>query len=172
MARKRAKPLMQSCPPAQLSRWKVKNHVIFLLFMSLVVFSTVLISNQLNSERQPHTLEPLELQPLNVSRVYYGHRVKCRFHLCFNLSRCVFSMEDIIGVHIEPWSEFHGPQTPSVFTPSISQEYSELVEAVRNSRYYVHDPSKACVFIPNVDTLRRGLVDAKTMSVMLNSLPW
>ncbi len=80
-------------------------------------------------------------------------------------------MEDIIGVHIGPWRKFHDSQTKSALPSSISQEYSELVEAVKGSRYFEPDASKACVLIPYLDTLRQGQVEAKTMSLMLNSLP-
>lgn len=172
MAKKRTKPSMQNCLPAaaQLSRWKLKNHVIFLVLTSIIITSVVFLSES-RTQRDHRTLHPLELQPLNASLVYHGHRAQCRFHLCFNLSQCVFSMTDIIGVHVGEWREFRRQETPSVLRPEVSQEYEELLEAVRGSRYYESDPTQACVFIPSVDMLRQETVNAKVMEMVLNSLP-
>ena len=148
--------------------------MVFMLFLALVLFTVYLVSERgLSEESTSHNLLLYDLVPLNVSRISRHHRTKCRFHLCFDISRCVFTTEDIIGVSIGTWREFRAPQTPSssVLPPSVSQEYAELVEAVQRSRYHTYDLSKACVFIPFVDTLRQGVVDNNSMSVMLNSLP-
>ena len=174
MSRRRGVSSTQYCPPSsQLGRWRLGSHVVFMLFLALVLFTVHLVSKQGLSEGSPLHNSPLyDLIPLNFSRIYPPHRTKCRFHLCFNISRCVFTTEDIIGVNIATWREFRAPQNPSsVLTPLVSWEYEELVEAIRRSRYYTSDPSKACVFVPFVDTLRQGAVDNNTMSMILNSLP-
>ena len=173
--------LMQRCSPSHLSMWwTMRNHLIFLLLVGLVFFTIALVAKQhqsaaLFSSTIPRSKAHLPLsriQPLNASLVYPPHRFKCRFHLCFDISRCVFSTEDIIGVHIGAWQEFHhSARDHSILTPLISSEYAELVKAVRGSKYNVHDPSRACVFIPYVDTLRQGLFEPKLMSEILNSLP-
>jgi len=49
--------------------------------------------------------------------------------------------------------------------------YSQLLIAVRWSPYYQHNVSKACVFVPLIDTLSQSKLDLGLTSTLLNSLP-
>lgn len=114
--------------------------------------------------------QPLHLEPLNWTEVNNASRADCRFHTCFDISRCVFSMEDVVGVYIGGWYELHGPETPNAVSRMVSLEYAELVEAVKGSHYHVSDPSHACIFLPPLDTLSQDR-DKVAATTFLNSLP-
>ena len=76
-----------------------------------------------------------------------------------------------MGVFVYPEAEFVVEETGDTIPLFSSVEYRELIEAVRNSRYYVEEVSKACVFVPAVDTLTQDMVEVGDMSLVLHSLP-
>lgn len=148
-------------------RWRA-NVACLLLSGAVLCFLTI-ARHPWNS--MVESRERLTLKSLNWTELVYLHKTNCRFHTCFDVNRCVFSMEDTIGVYIGGWYEFHGPQTPSAVSPTVSLEYAELVAAVEGSRYHVSDPVHACVFIPPLDTLSQDQMEVVGMSTFLNSLP-
>ena len=167
MASKLVRVALSNCLPLR-GRWRVWNHVVCIL-LGLGFLYLLVTSLQWSSISAPAS--EIDLKLINWSRISYLPRTRCRFHRCFNISRCVFSTEDRIGVHVGGWYEFHAPQTSSVLSPKVSLEYAELLEAVKGSHYYASDPANACIFIPPLDTLGQGEVKASTMSMLLNSLP-
>ena len=54
------------------------------------------------------------------------------------------------------WYDFSSPITSTALSPPLSTEYSDMIRAVKESRYYVSDPSQACVFIPAVGYFETG----------------
>jgi len=58
----------------------------------------------------------------------------CRMSTCFDLSRCRRGFT----VHVHP---------NEGATSSTSFKYSEILRALRASRYYTDDPERACVFV-------------------------
>lgn len=118
--------------------------------------------------------QTIEMKSLNWSEVKYAPLTSCRFHSCFDVNRCVYSTEDHIKVHVGGPYSFLPPfasSLPIPLTPEFSVEYTELIEAVKGSRYHQADPSKACVFIPPLDTLNQHKMNASVASTLLNSLP-
>lgn len=67
--------------------------------------------------------------------------------------------------------EFVSNKTHESFSPQVSTQYADLVRAVQSSRYHQSDVTKACVFIPPIDTLNFANLDADVTSALLNSLP-
>ena len=111
------------------------------------------------------------LQPLNASTMNQGSKRHCRFHVCFDINRCVLSLkEDVLGVYVSEPCDFYDPSNSISLSLNVSKEYVELLDTVRNSRYYVSDPKKACVFIPPIDTLAQENLDLKVTSTILNTL--
>lgn len=71
------------------------------------------------------------------------------------------------GVYVYPFSETPGTH--------MSPEYIALLQAIRASRWYNPDPSTACAFVPNVDTLclhSLCKLDNATMTSRLAHLPY
>ena len=155
-----------NCLPLR-GKWRVNMACLLLSGTVLIIFT--LASHPRNHAVQSR--EGLSVKQLNWTALDHAHRTNCRFHTCFDINRCVFSMEDTIGVYIGGWYEFHDPQTPSVVTPAVSLEYAELVAVVKGSRYHAMDPAHACMFIPPLDTLSQGQLGVIAMSTFLNSLP-
>ena len=152
------------------AKLKLRNiSCLVLVVLLCIVFITQYWPTTTSTLSLSHPIVQLKL--MDLSRADRWQKTNCRFHMCFDINRCVLSRDDAIGVHIGEWYRFQGPQTPGPVLPEVSVEYLELVEAVKESRYHVKDPSKACAFIPPLDTLSRDSVEVNTMSVLLNSLP-
>jgi glucuronyl/N-acetylglucosaminyl transferase EXT2 len=143
------------------------------LLLSGVILSILTIASHQGVPSVDFGEEPerVSVKQLNWTGLDHSCKTKCRFHTCFDVNRCVFSLEDTLGVHVGGAYEFHDPKTPHPTTPVVSAEYAELVAAVKGSRYHVSDPAHACVFIPPLDTLVRPPADVVTTSLFLNSLP-
>lgn len=161
------------CLPFRV-KCKLLNLVCVLVSCLLCLFLFLLFPHLLRlpggSETRPKKM--LSLRQLNASRINLGHKIQCRFHMCFDINRCVLSLrEDVLGVHIGGPYDFHPSPGSHSLTPDISQEYAEMIRAVKSSRYHVTDPSAACVFIPPLDTLAQERLDVGTVSTLLNTLP-
>ncbi len=153
------------------TKLRLRNGVCLLvsfLFLVLLIWSCWFSSGPSNDHAPI-----LNLRLINWTTVEHTHKRTCRFHMCFNIHRCEFTVQDVLRVHVGGWSKFHNPQqqTTGVVSPDISIEYAQLIESVKGSRYYEPDPGVACVFIPSLDTLSQTSVEHKTMSTLLNSLP-
>ena len=71
-----------------------------------------------------------------------NNKAKCQMDTCFDFSKCKSGFK----VYAYPEAE------------KVSPKYSEILSAVRRSRYYTEDPSKACLFILSIDSLDRDVL--------------
>ena len=108
---------------------------------------------------------------VNWNKTNSSYKDSCHFHLCFEINECIFGKEDRISVHVHDRYEFHSTITLQSYVPTVSKEYEEILNAIRNSRYYERNISRSCVVVPPVDTLNQQQHDTKLVSVLLNSLP-
>ena len=96
-------------------------------------------------------------------------KFQCNFHTCFEINDCVLDVHKRIGVYVYPEYVFidgnHTWEAPQ------SKEYREILSAIRTSVFYQPDPSRACVFVPSLDTLNQRGMNISLMSAMLTSLP-
>jgi len=91
-----------------------------------------------------------------------GDERYCRLSTCFDLSRCRHGFT----VHIHPSPEA---------APFISYKYSEILKALRSSRYYTDDPERACIFVLGIDTLDRDRLSTEyvpNIRSKIESLRW
>ncbi|XP_076806265.1 exostosin-2-like [Clavelina lepadiformis] len=95
---------------------------------------------------------------------------KCKMHNCFNVYKCGNKEANQITVYLYPLVNYVDVNFDSI-TPSISKEFYELYSSIASSRYYVDDPTKACIFLPPIDLLNQNLVTAAAVGPILNSLP-
>ena len=95
----------------------------------------------------------------------------CRFHTCFEINNCSIGVGDKIGVYVYPNIEFVEDETSERFSSVFSIEYRELVAAVKSSRYYQPNVSRACVYVMPIDTLSQDLLNVELVSLMLHALP-
>lgn len=68
-----------------------------------------------------------------------GYR-SCRMETCFDFTKC----QDGFKVYVYPNTQ-----------DQMSSRYSEILTALRQSRYATNDPLEACLFVPSIDTLDR-----------------
>ena len=94
----------------------------------------------------------------------------CAFHTCFEVSWCSLSRRDKIGVYVYDEPLFMDTNGNLLNFP-YSVEYQQLIQAVKSSAYYQSNFSKACLFIPPIDTLSQGRLDTAKVSRSLASLP-
>lgn len=67
---------------------------------------------------------------------------KCRMQTCFNFERCQHGFK----VYVYPVQD------------KISTQYSSVVTAFRESKYYTPIPEEACIFVLAIDTLDRDIL--------------
>ena len=109
--------------------------------------------------------------PVHPDDLEWNYKFTCFFHTCFEINDCVYGVHDKIGVYVYPTFEFVSNQTQKSYIPKFSDEYSQLLDAIKRSPYYQHDASKACVLIPSIDMLSQSNLDLMLTSTLLNSLP-
>ena len=67
---------------------------------------------------------------------------KCRMETCFNFERCQHGFK----VYVYPVQD------------KISPQYSDMLSAFRESKYYTPVPEEACLFVLSIDTLDRDVL--------------
>ncbi len=137
--------------------------ILVVLFLLLNTGSRRHSSGKLEQSRPTRTLYSLS-EETNVV-----FKTECHFHSCFNINSCSIRLDEHIGVYIYDHFEYVSSQTS--FVPEISDEYSEILSAIKKSRYYEPDIDKACVFVPSLDTLSQSKMDIQLVSIILNSQP-
>lgn len=88
----------------------------------------------------------------------FNHK-NCRMETCFDFSRCRSGFK----VYVYPTEE------------SVSQIYGEILNALRESRFYTQDPNEACLFVLSIDTLDRDSLSSqfvKNVQSKLDNLKW
>ena len=77
------------------------------------------------------------------TRVNVDHQ--CRMDTCFDFSLC----RNGFKVYVYPIKE------------RVSEKYTEILTAIKESRYYTSDPTQACVFVLSIDTLDRDTLSTE-----------
>ena len=99
---------------------------------------------------------------------------KCRFDTCFDINRCEINRDSIIRIYVYPTVKFYyktqGSREEIKFNSSTA--YSSIISALKNSPFYTNDPSRACVFLPNIDTLVDSLNNPLHTSLAIEELPF
>lgn len=146
------------------------------LFSGLFVFLAVEIwpvntfpedESELNSPLDNGGSETFRLQagsPLSEKR-----DSKCLAHSCFDIFRCAVNENKLISVYVYPFTNFLDEN--GTVNKAMSQEFYELLTAIKRSKYYTADLGKACIIVPSVDTLNQKGMDIKGYARILASLP-
>ena len=107
----------------------------------------------------------------NEIQLHLVSKTTCRFHNCFEINDCSVTTGNRIGIFVYPDADYFREETGDRIDLFMSVEYQHLLEAVRRSQYYTDDASRACVFVPAVDTLSQDAANIEDMSLVLQSLP-
>ena len=98
----------------------------------------------------------------------------CRFDSCFDINRCEFNKQSLIQVYTYPTTQFYYTENESnlYLNFNTSLAYQSMVYTIQQSPFYVDDPSRACVFIPAIDTLIHSDNNPEYISLALKQLPY
>ncbi len=162
--------LRLNCLPFH-TRFKLFNLLLLLLLLTIVC---ALIGQFLRkgygstggTRRHKRSIKSLQL-----SDEERNFTITCRFHSCFEINDCSITIHDRIGVYVYPEFEYVDNGLQQSYTSVLSTEYAEILEAIRNSPYYQSNASRACVFVPAVDTLNENRMDVRLVSSLLDSQP-
>ena len=91
----------------------------------------------------------------------WPHNVGCRVSNCFNATPC-----RLHGFRVYVYPDGDRP---------VSDRYTEVLRALRSSRYYTEDPERACLFVLSIDTLDRDRLSNEYVSNIqsqIDSLMW
>ena len=90
----------------------------------------------------------------------------CNHYNCFDVYRCG---DEGIKVFVYPNVNYIDSNQMSLSNPH-SEEFYQLIKAIIDSPYFTWDPSKACLFIPNIDLLSQNYVKLEETSQILAEL--
>ena len=141
-----------------------KKGFLFITVLLVVVLFTGLSFRQFNARKGDRTV----LSVKNVASSIQNH--DCAFHTCFEVSWCSLSRRDKIGIYVYDEPVFMDTNGNQLNLP-YSVEYQQLIQAIKSSIYYQSNFSKACLFIPPIDTLSQPRLDTAQISRSLASLP-
>ena len=140
----------------------------FSMFLTFQLFSSQRTSSERKTPPHRHTVkDSLSQEEFDF---HSESKTTCRFHSCFEINNCPLTGRDQIGVFVYPESVFVLEDTREISLFS-SVEHRGLLDAVKSSRYYQRNASRACVLVPAVDTLSQDVVNVGDMSLVLHSLP-
>ncbi len=148
---------------------RLKSYKLFLFIGIILVALFLLLNRQPTSRKVEHQSRPTRTLYSISKETNDIFKTGCLFHSCFDVNVCSIRFDEHIGVYVYDHFEYVSSQTS--FVPEISDEYSELLSAIKKSRYYEPDIDKACVFIPSLDTLSQAKMDVQLISIILNSQP-
>lgn len=141
-----------------------KKGILFMTVLLMIVLFVGLSFRRFNIRKGDRTV----LSVKNVASSIQNH--DCAFHTCFEVSWCSLSRRDKIGVYVYDEPVFMDTNGNQLNLP-YSVEYQQLIQTVKASEYYQSNFSKACLFIPPVDTLSQPRLDTAQVSRSLASLP-
>lgn len=94
----------------------------------------------------------------------------CNHFNCFDIYRCD-PLEDSIKIYLYPIKKYK-TEDGRLISRHFSREFYQLIKDIRDSPYFVHDPSSACIYIPTIDTLDQRVIPREETSQALASLPF
>lgn len=161
-----------------ISYRKILYHRFFVGLLLFIVISLVFTIVYVFSGSAPRTnfyeavnLEALNLPikklaneyPFSVARV-----INCTYWNCFNVYRCGRGGHDKTTIYIYPLQDYRTEDGKAV--SHFSREFFEILETIKNSRYYTSNPDEACLLVPSIDILNQNRFSSSHISQVLQSL--
>ncbi len=153
--------------PARLKSFKV-----FILIGVLLILVLLLNTGKKQTLPAPvkKSLPTITLYSVS-EKTNDAYKTDCRFYTCFDVNLCTLRLDKRIGVNVYEHYQYINTKSSHTFVPDISDEYFELLAAVKKSRYYEPDEEKACVFVSSLDTLSQNKMDVELVSAILHNQP-
>ena len=96
----------------------------------------------------------------------------CTYHTCFDVYRCGYTSFDgppQISVYVYPPTKYVDEAGDARELP-MSQEFTDILQAIVDSGFYTSDASAACLLVPSIDLLNQNTVRLQVASQILASL--
>lgn len=152
--------------------------VLFSTVLFLLLLSTVFLlwsSSEKSKGNSAHSiLREDNVRPLSSVSSQFSltpRDTRCTFHTCLDVYHCGYNDQTKLSIYVYPVEHIIDDEGLQI-TPSLSQEYFELLTTILDSPYYTNNPEKACLFVPSIDLLNQNNLRLKEIGLVLSSLKW
>ncbi|XP_050348603.1 exostosin-2 [Nymphalis io] len=105
---------------------------------------------------------------LSESRTSSPRAENCTYWSCFNVYKCGRGGHDKITIYIYPLKDYRTDDEKTI--SQFSREFYEILNTIKNSKYYTPNPDDACLLVPSIDTLNQNSFSSKHVAQALQSL--
>lgn len=166
-----------------LPRMRLKTRIVvlvavlfaaFLVFVSSQIWTRYRLDEEFSSDRHSSSSDDDSKNVIRVAKNLPSPLktdLKCRMFSCFDIYRCKFNENSLISVYVYPFNEFIDEEGNRIHLKPVSQQFYELITAIKRSSYYTNDRKSACVVVPSIDLLNQNGLDLTSVQNMLLSLP-
>eukprot|EP00794_Sanderia_malayensis_P017248 gene17248-18972_t len=149
---------------------KFRYFMLLLILVLLGIWLTIfmeIFSGKTNIDRK----EATSIRLLDGSLTENKTQRNCRMHSCFNYFKCKVDTEWKIKVYVYQYIRYRTSDGLDIFPPH-SDEFMKIIKSLKESSFLTHDPTEACVFIPNIDILSEKRVLRDYAGKALSSLKY
>lgn len=147
---------------AIISKVDVRRYIIAIAIFGIIFW----IFNAITLRSSEDVLDLTNIEKIVLEKdaeLSRSRNTNCSYYDCFNVYKC--GHKDIT-IYIYPIKEFSDLKS----TTSLTKEFYEILNIIRKSPYYTTDPTKACIFVPSIDTLNQNRIDVNLVGKALASL--
>lgn len=162
------------CTLRALCRLPARFKSLKLILLLVVLLALLLLMKNGSTQNSPPPVDrarPTRTLYSVAEKTNSIYKTNCRFYTCFDINLCALRLNKRIGVNIYEQFQYVSSKSSQTFDPETSDEYFELLAAVKNSFYYEPDVEKACVFVPSLDTLSERSMESQLVSAILDNQP-
>lgn len=160
-----------------LCRLRLQTRNVVIVVVVVTGLMLVLISQLWSHSRVSETEGTAELDISDHSMIIKRNGsltetdLKCRFHTCFDVYRCGYNEKKLLSVYVYPLSHYKDERGKTIEVRDISEEFYDLLLAIKNSNYYTSDRNKACIIVPSIDTLNQNGLHLEQTARILSNQP-
>lgn len=161
-----------------LCRLRLQTRNLVIVVVIVAGLTLILVSQLWSHSRVSESTADIQLLDISDHSVIINKNLplretnhKCRFHSCFDVYRCGYNERNLLSVYIFPLSHYKNEKGGTMKVRDISEEFCDLLRAIKNSNYYTSDINKACIIVPSIDTLNQNGLNLHQTAKILGSLP-
>ena len=119
-------------------------------------YQSFVVDNHVSPHNRRHVSQSLPLTRKSRDNINI-HQMQCTMETCFNYTNCINGFKVYVYKRQNP----------------ISPNYAKMLNIIEESRFYTHNPSEACIFVPSIDTLDQDVLSTEYVKVdHLKNLPF
>lgn len=160
----------------QVSHRKVIYYRFFVGLLLFILLSLLVIvgyavwngSGSRSEGKQPISLRMGQSKKLAEGPGASKREVTCTYWDCFDVYRCGRGGHRLLTIYIYPLIDYRTEDDLPV--SHLSREFYDILNTIKNSKYYTSDPEEACLLVPSIDTLNQYYFSSTHVSRALQSL--